>query len=83
MQLTAQERAQDFIGPAEYREHKRKRFRQSDNQIIAENDAFSLSEAETRALYTDAYERSSSLYYASEPTFEEILAEIRKGMSEL
>lgn len=42
-----------------------------------------LSDAKTRKLYADAYERSSALYYASKPSFEEILAEIQKWIDKL
>jgi hypothetical protein len=66
---------QKFIGTPEYIQHKQKRFR-GENQNIAENQAFILSDAKTKDLYAKAYERSSSLYYAKKPSFEEILAEI-------
>ncbi len=65
------------------RRTKQKRFRQVDNLNIAENNAFILSDAETRKLYAAAYERSSSLYYAKKPTFEEILAEIKQWADKL
>jgi hypothetical protein len=74
---------QTFIGTAEYTAHKQARFRQGDNQNIAENDAFLLSDSKTRDLYAKAYERSSGLYYAGKPTFEEILAEVKKWAAKL
>jgi len=43
---------QAFIGTDEYKAHKAERFRGSDNQNIAENGAFTLSDRETRKLYT-------------------------------
>jgi hypothetical protein len=42
-----------------------------------------LNDAKTRDLYAKAYERSSALYYADKPTFEEILAEIGKWVARL
>ena len=42
---------QKFIGAKAYKDHKQARFRQGDNQNIAENQAFLLSDAKTRALY--------------------------------
>jgi hypothetical protein len=69
---------QQFIGTTEYIAHKQARFRQGDNQNIAQNEAFLLSDPKTKALYAKAYDRSSALYYASKPTFDEILAEIKK-----
>jgi hypothetical protein len=82
-ELLQQPKVQKFIGTAPYKQHKQARFRQADNQNIAENEAFVLSDAKTRALYANAYDRSSALYYAGKPTFEEILAEIEKWASRL
>ena len=74
---------QKFIGTDEYKLHKQKRFRQGDNQNIARNEAFILSDAKTRALYAKAYEAGSALYYADRPNFEEILTEIMKSIDGL
>lgn len=74
---------QQFIGTEAYKAHKVARFRQGDNLNIAENEAFILSDAKTRALYANAYERGSALYYADRPTFEEMLAEIGKWIGRL
>lgn len=82
-ELLKQPEVQKFIGTDAYKAHKQARFRQGDNQNIAENEAFLLSNAKTRALYADAYERSSALYYAGKPTFEQILAEIGKWADKL
>lgn len=72
-----------FIGTEAYNEHKRKRFREGDNQNIRENEAFVLSNPRTRALYERAYDRSGALYYADKPSFEEIMAEIGKWIGKL
>ncbi|MGY3288863.1 hypothetical protein ACVWWP_001930 [Bradyrhizobium sp. LM3.6] len=74
---------QNFIGTEAYEAHKQERFRQGDNQNIAENEAFLLSNAETRALYANAYEHSSALYYGDQPSFEEILTEIHEWIGKL
>lgn len=81
--LLKQPEVQKFIGTDAYKAHKQARFRQGDNQNIAANQAFILSDAKTRALYTNAYQRSSSLYYAGKPTFDGILAEIAKSIDRL
>jgi hypothetical protein len=73
---------QTFIGTPEYIQHKHKRFR-GENKNITESQAFILSDPKTKDLYTKAYERSSALYYAKKPSFEEILAEIGKWASKL
>ncbi|MBR0794855.1 nucleotidyl transferase AbiEii/AbiGii toxin family protein [Bradyrhizobium jicamae] len=82
-ELLQQPAVQKFMGTNAYKEHKKARFRQADNQNIAENGAFILSDAKTRALYADAYMRSSALYYAGKPTFEEIMAEIHAWAGKL
>ncbi|TKV82247.1 nucleotidyl transferase AbiEii/AbiGii toxin family protein [Bradyrhizobium elkanii] len=82
-ELLKQPEVQKFIGTDAYKAHKQARFRQGDNQNIAKNEAFILSDARTRALYDDAYKRSSALYYAGKPTFDEILAEIEKLIDNL
>ncbi|MHC2585590.1 hypothetical protein ACVI1J_010157 [Bradyrhizobium diazoefficiens] len=82
-ELLKQPDVQKFIGTGAYTAHKQARFRQGDNQNIAENEAFLLSDPKTRAQYADAYERSSALYYAGKPTFEQILAEIGKWADKL
>lgn len=67
---------QEFIGTDEYKAHKARRFRAGDNPNIAENEAFILSDAETRKVYSKAFEESASLYYGGKPTFEQILKTI-------
>jgi hypothetical protein len=54
---------QAFIGTDAHKAHKNKRFPKADNQNIAQNQAFVLSDANTRKLYEKAYEDSSALYY--------------------
>jgi hypothetical protein len=82
-ELLKQPAVQKFIGTDAYKAHKQARFRQSDIQNIAANEAFLLNDAKTRDLYAKAYERSSALYYADKLTFEEILAEIGKWVARL
>ncbi|WFT96722.1 nucleotidyl transferase AbiEii/AbiGii toxin family protein [Bradyrhizobium barranii] len=82
-ELLKQPDVQKFIGTDPYKTHKQARFRKDDNQNIAENDAFILSDATTRARYADAYDRSSALYYAGKPTLGQILAEIKTSIDRL
>jgi hypothetical protein len=69
---------QDFIGTPAYFAHKAKRFPKADNPIIAQNEAFALSEPDTRSKLQKAYVASIALYYRGQPAFEDILAEIAK-----
>jgi hypothetical protein len=64
---------QAFIGTDEYKAHKAKRFRQADNPNIAENEAFILSDPETREAYAKAYADTRALYYGDKPTFDQIV----------
>jgi len=74
---------QAFIGTSAYNAHKDDRFRGGDNQNIAENGAFTLSDPETRKLYTKAFADSTALYYGKKPTFEEVLARIGEWIDRL
>jgi predicted nucleotidyltransferase component of viral defense system len=82
-ELLGRAEIQAFIGTEAYKTHKTKRFRKADNQNIAENQAFIISDPATRKLYEKAYQDSSALYYGSKPAFAEILAEIGKYINRL
>ena len=75
-ELLQRPEVQAFIGTEAYKQHKQARFRQGDNQNIAQNEAFLLSDADTRASYAKAYERGGALYCADKSTFEQIMGEI-------
>jgi hypothetical protein len=68
---------QTFVGTDAYKAHKTRRFPRADNQNIAHNEAFILSDAATRKLYEEAYVASGVLYYGDKPSFQQILDEIR------
>jgi hypothetical protein len=75
-ELLKRDEVQKFIGTDHYKAHKHARFRQGDNQNIAQNQAFILSDPKVCAQYAKAYDHSRALYFAKKPTFEEIMAEI-------
>jgi hypothetical protein len=74
---------QAFIGTDDYIAHKDGRFRSLDNRDIAKNEAFILSDPETRKAYAAAYDRTSALYYGSKPTFDQILERIEERIYRL
>lgn len=74
---------QAFVGTRGYLDHKAKRFPKADNPVIAENGAFMLSDAKTRATLQKAYAASNALYFRGQPTFDDILAEIAKWAPKL
>jgi hypothetical protein len=74
---------QAFIGTDEYEMHKDRRFRSLDNKNIAKNQAFILSDDETRKTYAETYAKTSALYYGRKPTFDQILERIREWTDRL
>jgi hypothetical protein len=74
---------QAFIGTDDYTAHKNWRFRSRDNKNIAKNEAFILSDPETRKTYAATYAKTSALYYGDKPTFEQILETIGSYIARL
>ncbi len=68
---------QAFVGTPEYLAHKERRFPAADNQLIAENEAFLLSDTDTRDRLQKAYAASAALYYRGQTPFEDLLATIK------
>jgi len=68
---------QEFIGTEAYKAHKAKRFRGGDNPNIPQNEAFNLSDPDTRETYANGFAASSALYYGDKPTFDQVRGEIR------
>lgn len=74
---------QAFIGTEEYHQRKAIRFRKGDNQTISENEAFLLSDPNTRDLYRKEFLKTSSLYYEGQPDFDDILNKIQSQIDTL
>lgn len=74
---------QAFIGTPEYHAHKGDRFPKADEQNIAKNEAFILSDPETRKIYEGAYNATQALYYRDMPSFSEILGVIGEAADRL
>lgn len=81
--LLQRDDVQNFIGTDEYKAHKQKRFPKADNQNIAQNEAFILSDPKTRKLYADAFAGTSALYYGTTPSFDQIVKGIRLWLDRL
>ncbi|WP_135210284.1 nucleotidyl transferase AbiEii/AbiGii toxin family protein [Vitreimonas flagellata] len=81
--LLADRDVQSFIGTALYVAHKAKRFPAADNQDIAANDAFVLSDTSIRSAYEAAYVSTSALYFRGQPTFGELLERIHRDAPRL
>lgn len=74
---------QAFIGTDDYTGHKDRRSRSLDNKDVAKNEAFILSDPETRKTYGESYAKMTALYYGSKPTFDQILERINKWIDRL
>ncbi len=72
-----------FIGSDDYKAHKEKRFRGGDNPVIAENEAFLLSDVSIYKEYEQAYKNTHSLYYHEQPEFGAIIALIKTFQNQL
>lgn len=82
-QLLKHQRVLAFIGTDEYQEHKAKRFRSADEKNISRNEAFLLTDKETRTLYANEFKKKSAIYFGEQPDFDEILIEIRRHIQSL
>ena len=77
-------RVLEFIGTEEYFKHKERRFPEKDFEIpINKNEAFLLSDKETRTKFKKRYEESKELYYKGQPQFEELLNRLRQHVDSL
>jgi hypothetical protein len=52
----------DFIGTPAYEARKRQRFQAADEQVIARNPAFVLTDRSRRTTFADEYARTAALY---------------------
>ena len=74
--LLEQAEVQAFIGSTAYHAHKKLRFPKADNQHIASNEAFLLTDPAVRALYERKYRETAALYYAGQVPFATIFDRI-------
>lgn len=72
-----------FIGTPAYHARKNARFPVADNQHIASNEAFLLSQPEVRALYIAKYKETSGLYYPGQVPFDDLLARVTQYIGRL
>jgi hypothetical protein len=74
---------QQFVGTQDYLAHKQKRFRQDDVADITKNEAFLLTNPETRMSYAAAYASTRALYYREQIPFDAIVERIAKVAARL
>ena len=81
--LLQNDRVLNFIGTQEYLDHKERRFRSGDETDLTKNLAFILPDPAVRALYSEEFEKKSSIYFEEQPKFEDILDYIRPYLERL
>ena len=82
--LLGNESVVEFIGSAEYCEHKSKRIKGKDNEIpISEHPALSLEDPAVRRSFEAKYKATSKLYYNGQPPFDEVMNRIKDFLTKL
>lgn len=81
-QLLDLQEVQAFIGTPEYLEHKKKRFK-STNQNVADSKAFTIEDQNVRKQFEAEYLKTAPLYYRGQIPLEKILARIQKDLARL
>ena len=82
--LLAVQKVQDFIGTDAYHQHKDARFRGKERGlVIAECEAFLLTDGELRAQYAKRYQGTVALYYKGQPSFDALLERIKGHIDQL
>lgn len=76
-------RVQQFIGTDKYLAHKEKRFRSADEKNISKNEAFLLSDRKIKELYKKEFQRKSTIYFGTQPSFDDILGRIKQHIKKL
>lgn len=81
--LLENERVLAFIDEEVYEERKKQRFRKADEIRISENPAFLFGEMKEIGKLEAGYKNTASLYYAGQPSFNELKSRISKFIDKL
>lgn len=74
---------QAFIGGEAYVAHKNARFPAADDKVLDRNEAFNLSDPDTRSLFEAAYLSTSALCYRQQTPFEALLERLAANFHRL
>ena len=74
--LLGLEEVRAFMSEPAYQDRKAQRFRTGDEQVIARNPAFVLSDPAQRERFALEYRKTEALYYEGQPDFEVLVARI-------
>jgi predicted nucleotidyltransferase component of viral defense system len=73
----------DFIGTDVYEGRKKQRFPSADEKCIAKNPAFLLENPNEYTQFEQEYKKTAALYYAGQPSLDQILARIKGHLNKL
>ena len=79
--LLGLQEVQDFMCETAYQERKAQRFRTGDEQVIAQNQAFILSDPAQRQRFAQEYRKTAALYYQGQPDFDALLTRIHQHIN--
>ena len=81
--LLKSDRVVKFLGSPDYCAHKEKRFNLKDEKDLTRNEAFLLSNPETKQKYAKEYDRIKDFFYGTPPSFEVLISDIQKFLPRL
>lgn len=81
--LLALDEIQDFMQQPAYAARKAQRFRTGDEQVIAKNPAFLLTDPELLRRFTQEFQKTSSLYYQEQVQFPELIQRIQENLDRM
>ncbi len=79
--LLGLQEVKDFMCETAYQERKAQRFRTGDEQVIAQNQAFILSDPAQRQRFAQEYRKTAALYYQGQPDFDALLTRIHQHIN--
>lgn len=81
--LLALPEIQSFIGTPAYEIRKSQRFRSNDEPVAIKNPAFLLADPEERLNFSNAYKKTSALYYDGQPDLNDIMDRIHQFIEKI
>ena len=77
--LLSNSEVRDFIGTEDYKAYKKKCFRRADSSVLAENEAFLMTDPKVREIYARVFEGPNNLFYRPRPSFEQVMETIAEA----
>ena len=77
--LLSNSEVRNFIGTEDYKAYKKKCFRRADSSVLAENEAFLMTDPKVREIYARVFEGPNNLFYRPRPSFEQVMETIAEA----